>query len=483
MNEQFRVSQKIGLFFRPEDGIPSDIHSWAINQLKVKSEAIGIETIKGGNPNPKPWPSALQPNLAQRVAILRIKRANEDKYNEDKTLTKIEKDRLQSENHKKYNLKYKDELKFAHRNIYGEDQVRQRFTLFWVNHFTIGDKETTTGLIGHFIEEAIMANLNNSFDDMLYKVTSHPAMLTYLDNIYSDGENSKRARECRKKIDCQSGLNDNLGRELLELHTVSPKQGYTEKDIRSVAKVLAGWGTIVDKDDLEKNGLRNHLESYIKNRAEPGNKVVLGKTIYSGFGGLRQLTNYLASLDHTAEHLSTKLCHHFVSDTPTQVDINYVMKAWKQSKGDLNQIHTAVIDRAILSKEPKFQWPVTWLFHVIRLSGATFFRGWNDLHKNYNNDQRMHTGNIFEELGQSFWATRQPNGYSNHKVDWISGEFLERRLRFSEAIYNTGYPIVSPQEIMDRIGANDITRTLVQSVGGQKRQFIALMCSPELMGV
>jgi len=95
----------------------------------------------------------------------------------------------------------------------------------------------------------------------------------------------------------------------------------------------------------------------------------------------------------------------------------------------------------------------------------------------------MRTSTVFEELGQNFWSIRQPNGYSSNKTDWISGEFLERRLRFSEAIYNTGYPIVSAQNIMDRIGANDTTQALVESVVGDRRQFIALMCSPELMGV
>jgi len=439
--------------------------------------------MKTGKPVTKLWPSEFQPNLAERVAMLRERRANEDKYLEDKTLSKNERDALLHANKKKNSMEFKDQLKFAHNNVYGEDQVRQRLVLFWLNHFTVGDKETTTSLIGHFMEEAIAANLNNSFDEMLYKVTSHPAMLTYLDNIYSSGENSKRARECRKKLDCQAGLNDNLARELLELHTVSPQQGYTEKDIRAAANVLAGWGTIVDKDQLEKYGLRNHWESYIKDRAEPGNKVVLGKTIYSGFGGLKQLTDYLASLDHTALHLSEKLCQHFVSDSPTKSDIDYVVNAWKNSKGNLGKVHSAVIERAILSKEPKFQWPITWLFQVIRLSGATFFRGWNDINRDFDNDHRMRTSTVFEELGQNFWSIRQPNGYSSNKTDWISGEFLERRLRFSEAIYNTGYPIVSAQNIMDRIGANDTTQALVESVVGDRRQFIALMCSPELMGV
>jgi uncharacterized protein (DUF1800 family) len=124
---------------------------------------------------------------------------------------------------------------------------------------------------------------------------------------------------------------------------------------------------------------------------------------------------------------------------------------------------------------------MTWLFQVVRLSDASFFKGWDQIEKY---DQGlMEVRKIFEELGQSFWHTRQPNGYSSAKSEWLSGEMFERRIRFSDAIYTAGYPSFSPQEIMDRIDANEATRELVNSLVGRKKQFIALMCSPELMGL
>jgi uncharacterized protein (DUF1800 family) len=95
----------------------------------------------------------------------------------------------------------------------------------------------------------------------------------------------------------------------------------------------------------------------------------------------------------------------------------------------------------------------------------------------------MEVREIFEELGQSFWHTRQPNGYSSAKSEWLSGEMFERRIRFADAIYTAGFPSFTPQEIMDRIGANEATRELVNSLVGRKKEFIALMCSPELMGL
>ncbi len=179
--------------------------------------------------------------------------------------------------------------------------------------------------------------------------------------------------------------------------------------------------------------------------------------------------------------ISFKLAEHFVSDNPSKSDIDYIANAWRHSNGNLDQIHSAVIERAISSKAPKFQWPMTWLFQVVRLSDASFFKGWDQIEKY---DQGlMEVRKIFEELGQSFWHTRQPNGYSSAKSEWLSGEMFERRIRFSDAIYTAGFPSFTPQDIMDRIGANEATRELVNSLVGRKKQFIALMCSPELMGL
>jgi uncharacterized protein (DUF1800 family) len=125
---------------------------------------------------------------------------------------------------------------------------------------------------------------------------------------------------------------------------------------------------------------------------------------------------------------------------------------------------------------------MNWLFQVLRLSDATFIKGWQDVHNH--DKQLMDIENIFEELGQSFFSERQPNGYSSQKEEWISGEMFERRLRFADAIYKVGSPKTSPEEIMDRIGANMTTRNLVESAGSARgHRFVALMCSPELMGL
>jgi len=484
MNEQFRVAQKLGLMFRHDEPLPKDIKAWAIKQLQTPSPSLGIGNIGS---DIKPWPKSLQPSLDEKAVRLRIhwetvkrERKKEGGYTEDARRA-----------NDRDNFTYKNDiLKFSHRNVYGSDQLRLRLMSFWTNHFTIGSFDSRE-MIGHAMEEAILANFNNSFSTMLYKVTTHPGMLTYLDNHISAGPNSQEVRWAKAK-GRQAGLNDNLGRELLELHTVSPSANYTETDIRNAAKVLAGWGIDIKGNPLsslmEQGGTTNLWDMYKKNWAEPGNKVVLGKTIYQGKDGLKQLTDFLATHEHTVMHLSTKLAEHFVSDVPNKNDVDYIANAWRQSNGNLDQIHTAVIERAIASREPKFQWPMTWLFQVLRLSNASYFMGWNEIYAEGLGKNNMEPMQIFNELGQNFWKERQPNGYSSKKEDWMSGEMFERRMRFADAIWTTDSQIQTTSTIMDRIGASQETRKLVESLGGmskrsKKNQFIALMCSPELMGL
>ena len=491
MNEQFRVAQKLGLMFRPETRLPDDVKAWAISQLQAKSPALGISQLGA---RVKQWPLSLQPDLMERDTMF----ANWFQRNKIGNASNASNAERQA-NRKENLMDEKDELKFSHRNVYGKDQVRLRFTAFWANHFTTGNIHDNRNHIGHAIDEAILANLNGDFSHMLYKMTSHPSMLIYLDNIYSAGPNSKEV-EWAKRNGEQAGLNDNLGRELLELHTVSPSAKYSEDDIRNAAKVLAGWGvfpgmlwgnnkiTLKQKHAklVQMAGTTNTWDFFKPRHAEPGNKTVMGKVITAGSrkelkDGLRNLTDFLASHEHTINHISFKLAQHFVSDIPSQSDIDYIAKAWRQSNGNLDQIHTVVIERAISSKESKLQWPMTWLFQVIRLSDATFFKGWNQIE--VYDEKLMETREIYEELGQSFWHTRQPNGYSSAKSEWLSGEMFERRIRFADAIYSAGKPSFNAQQIMSRIGANKTTRDLVNSVAGRKEQFIALMCSPELMGL
>jgi len=480
MNIQFSIAQRTGLMFSHDQDLPQNMDTWIELQLQAASPALGIAT-KGAKISE--WPQDLQPGLTQRAFLWR--RYRYLKMQQRQKINGQERPAARQANNSENLMRERDEHKFVQRNVYGGDQVKLRLTSFWANHFTIGNTFDTAQMIGHAIDEGILAKLNGTFADLLYGITTHPGMLTYLDNVWSAGERSEQAKSCRKKLNCQAGLNDNLGRELLELHTVSIAAGYTEDDIKEAAKVLAGWGIDFEAGVPEirkRTGNNDHWNAYKKRWTEPGKKYILGKTINAGRGGLRELTDFLASHHSTITHISTKLCRHFVSDNPTRDQIEAVKTVWLQSGGDLKSIHTKVLQLAVDAPKAKFLWPMTWLFQVVRLSGATYFKGWENI-EDYD-DKLMSSKRVFEELGQSFWSSRQPNGYSDDKADWMSVEMLERRIRIAGTIYENANTQVSVAQIMDRIGATLKTRALVASVGAStKDQFVALMCSPELMGL
>src|ERR1700722_18858077 len=164
---------------------------------------------------------------------------------------------------------------------------RERLVWFWMNHFTVSLRRGQCAAVaGAFVEEAIRPHVTGRFEDMLLAVMSHPVMLLYLDNAGSVGPDSVGGQMSHR------GLNENLARECLELHTVSPAAGYTQADVTSFAKILTGWSVERNNDPL---GFRFHPAAH-----EPGEQTVLGNRFPDGeAGGVAALT-FLAS--HPATH-------------------------------------------------------------------------------------------------------------------------------------------------------------------------------------
>jgi len=296
--------RKIGFGFRPDDNIPLDINAWNTDQLNNEFPSFGLNKVGL-------WPEKYNFSIKQRFERLDKHITYRDKVQAE-NIDRQEKNKRVRASKEEANVDKYDVYKLWNSAIYDNDIFKQRLLHFWTNHFTVGGSNNWRNyVIGDLIYNVIYKNLNGSFDDLLYLVTTHPGMLDYLDNQTSIGENSIEAKSRRKKGK-HAGLNDNLARELLELHTVSPARKYSETDIRNTAKVLAGWGLFVG-DFIEL--FNNHkkwrnisgntkleefvLEPYIKRRAEPGKKVVMGKTFPSGPKALRKLTNMLANDDFT----------------------------------------------------------------------------------------------------------------------------------------------------------------------------------------
>jgi len=484
-------ARKIGFGFSPEDKIPSDIDSWNTDQLNDEFPSYGLNKVGL-------WPEEHNFSLKQRFEKLHKHMTNKEKIEEESIGLREKNLRLKVSRNETQVDKY-DTYKLWNSAIYGNDMFKQRLLHFWTNHFTVGGNNNFRNyVIGDLIYNVIYKNLNGSFDDLLYLVTTHPGMLDYLDNTHSSGENSKWTKNARKN-GRTAGLNDNLARELLELHTVSPARKYSETDIRNTAKVLAGWGIIVSNFVQEFNEKKEYREisrnitlekfvlaPYLKNKAEPGKKVIMGKSFPAGPKALRKLTNMLAQDDFTAQHLSKKLAIHFIGENASKGEIKVIYDAWKQSKGDLAEVHKATLNVARATKTRKFLWPSTWMFQSIRVSGARFIKesesdgGFGRIQ----DDGRpgFEPKGILDEIGHNFWASRQPDGYSEKKLDWVSTEHLDRRIRIASRIFHAGASR-SGEEIADLLDFSDRTKLTISKGRNSKEKFIIALCSSDLMEV
>ena len=182
-----------------------------------------------------------------------------------------------------------------------EAPFRERLVWFWANHFTVATRNRfVLATAGPYVREAIRPYVTGNFRDMLLAVMRHPAMLTYLDQAKSAGPDSFAG------LRHKDGLNENLARECLELHTVSPASGYTQGDVTAFARVLTGW-SVSFKD--EPRGF-----VYLERRHEPGEQVVMGRTWPDGEEGGVALLGWLADHPATHRHLAEKLVRHFVAD-------------------------------------------------------------------------------------------------------------------------------------------------------------------------
>lgn len=222
----------------------------------------------------------------------------------------------------------------------------ERLVRFWANHFTVSlAKGAARGLVGAFEREAIRPHIDGPFEQLLWAATTHPAMLRYLDNQQSAGPRSRIVGRAARRAERMgeearvSGLNENLAREVLELHTLGanhasgplgPRGGYTQADVTSFAAVLTGWRT----DPREPR----RMPPFDPDWHEPGDKTVLGRRYREGPEALRQLLGELARHPSTAHFLAGKLARHFVADDPPPALVERLAARYRETGGQLGEV-------------------------------------------------------------------------------------------------------------------------------------------------
>jgi uncharacterized protein (DUF1800 family) len=300
----------------------------------------------------------------------------------------------------------------------------ERLTQFWTNHFAVSvDKIAVLGLAGSFEREAIRPYVLGNFSDLLLAVEQHPAMLLYLDNQQSIGPNSRAARLlARRRTDRQVGINENLAREILELHTLGVNGGYTQEDVTTFAEVITGWSIGGQLGALKRGEPGKFV--FRPEVHEPGAKTVLDKRyaqedVEQGVAVLRDVAGKPA----TAKFIATKLTRHFIADDPPPAAVERVEKAFMRSHGDLPTVYRALVDAPEAWREPlaKYKTPNDYIVSTFRGLALSV--------------QGKQSGlAAFELLGQRTYSPGSPAGWPDRSADWDGASALMKRIEWADAV-------------------------------------------------
>ena len=303
----------------------------------------------------------------------------------------------------------------------------ERLVHFWTNHFAVSaDKGAVFGVAGTLENEAIRPHVNGRFGDLLTAVEQHPAMIAFLDNQYSVGKDSELARRAARRASDEPrrefGINENLAREIFELHTLGVNGGYTQTDVTTFAQIISGWSIGGGKGRLA--GGTPGKFYFRDNLHEPGPKTLLGKTYYDS--GRRQGEAVLADLaahPATAHFIATKLVRHFVADDPPPAAVDRVARAFLKTGGDLPHVYAALIaaPEAWNAQCTKFKTPEDFVFSTLRALTVT----------------PQKPGEVvgsFELLGQRQYTPGSPAGWPDTSKSWDGSDALLRRVLWASRV-------------------------------------------------
>jgi uncharacterized protein (DUF1800 family) len=340
----------------------------------------------------------------------------------------------------------------------------ERLVVFWSNHFCISANKGGLARMwaGSFEREAIRPYVLGRFGDMLKAVEQHPAMLFFLDNQQSLGPDS-RAGENRHR-----GLNENLAREIMELHTLGVGGGYTQDDVTSLASVITGWTFAGRQGQLGPPG------SFVfnANAHEPGAQRVMGK-VYEA-NGVAQGEAVLADIARhpsTAKFIATKFARHFVADDPPPSLVARLQGTFQKSDGDLKALATTLVDSDEAWRAPltKMRSPYEFLVATGRLLGQI------------PEDPGRYLGGL-NVLGQPLWSPAGPNGFPDSNAAWAAPEGMKLRLDISAQVAARVAESIDPNVLLELAAAEAAsteTRHTIERAESRQQALALLLMSPE----
>lgn len=303
----------------------------------------------------------------------------------------------------------------------------ERLVHFWANHFTVSaDALQVRGLAGPFEFEAIRPHVLGKFGDMLAAAERHPGMLIYLDQDRSIGPNSEiglrfAGRDGRRQL----GMNENLAREILELHTLGVGTGYSQSDVTEFARAMTGrvvHGMGTRFADRFTPGNQPGDYAFADPLHEPGPRTILGK-LYAepGEAQAQAVIDDLALSPATAAHVATKLARHFCGDVPPRALVERMRRAFLQTKGDLPALYRLLIDseEAWAPAPVKFKTPWEWSISI-----------WRALDMRTINPETVIR--MSDQMGQPVWKPGEPKGYDDIAASWAGPDALLRRVEAAQ---------------------------------------------------
>lgn len=346
--------------------------------------------------------------------------------------------------------------------VTSEQPVIERLTDFWAGHFCISCSkgETVRVIAGAYEREAIRPHVTGRFRDMLGAVMHHPAMLAYLDNQVSFGPNSKAGQRQKK------GLNENLGRELMELHTVGVNAGYSQADVTNAARIITGWG-IAGEKDAEPGSFQ-----FQPNRHEPGIFTVMGKSFAEpGEAQGEALLDMLAAHPATARHIASKLVRHFVGDKAPPALIERVAKRFAETDGDLRETVAALI-----KAQESWDMPPAKVIPPYDMAIAC-----ERIFALQTEPKRI--VNFARVLGQPLWTPRSPNGFPDNDLAWAAPNALVKRFDYALQLAGQVKAMPEPMELADALfgpALHPDLKTAIKRAASRREALATLVMSPDI---
>jgi len=461
---------RFGLGARPGDASPADPSSWLLGQF--------------GHFEPRP---AVVTSLPDAMAMTTQYRENLQQLRQMGLIGTRVPSEQQVPGAQAKAEQFQQERRQAYRSAYG-GQVRARLAMalgsqapfaerlvhFWANHFAIStDKLATITMAGPFEFEAIRPHIGGRFVDLLLAVTRHPGMLFYLDQAQSIGPNSRLGTLARgRNLPRQPGLNENLAREILELHTLGAGH-YTQADVAGLARALTGWS--VGGFGRRMLLIDAPAGAFVFQPAlhEPGSVTVAGtRYAQDGEGQARAILSDLALNPLTATRLATKLAQHFVADAPPPALVERMAHAYLASGGEMMALYRTLIAAPEAWAQPlaKFKTPWDWTVSAVRALG------WRDLP-----DGRLAL--TLNELGQPVWRPGSPAGWPDDAARWAAPDALVRRVevanRLASLAGTADARALAPRLLPGTLSA--ATATAIARAESPAQGLALLLVSPEFM--